>query len=278
MSSGADGQTPGTDAGGHDGGPDAAERRDGGLLRGLYVFVKEVVIVVVLAVVLSLIAKTWLVQSFYIPSASMNNTLVKDDRVVVSKLTPTPFALERGDIVVFEDPGGWLDPTVKVAQTPLAEGINNALTWVGLLPEDEGNHLIKRAIGLPGDRVACCSADGRITVNGVAITEPYVHPGDRPSELTFDVVVPPNRIWVMGDHRSDSRDSRWQDGDGGLALAGSVPLDHVVGRAFAVVLPLRHLAWLGNPSATFEGVPAAPGAPSASSAARTPTPTGPPTP
>lgn len=236
-----------------------AHRGGTSLLRGLLLFLKEVVIVVVLAVVLSLIAKTWLVQSFWIPSASMNTTLVRDDRVIVSKLTPGPFTLGHGDIVVFEDPGGWLDPDVVPAeQTGITATINQGLTWVGLLPEDKGNHLIKRVIGLPGDRVECCDDDGRLIVNGTSIDEPYVNFGDEPSEIMFDITVPPGKIWVMGDHRSDSRDSRYQpeDGRGGLSESGTVPTDRVVGRAFAVVWPLTNLQWLSEPKATFENVPA----------------------
>lgn len=236
-----------------------AHRGGTSLLRGLLLFLKEVVIVVVLAVVLSLIAKTWLVQSFWIPSASMNTTLVRDDRVIVSKLTPGPFNLGHGDIVVFEDPGGWLDPDVQPAeQTGITAAINQGLTWVGLLPEDKGNHLIKRVIGLPGDRVQCCGEDGRLILNGVPIDEPYVNFGDEPSEIMFDITVPPGKIWVMGDHRSDSRDSRYQPEDvrGGLSESGTVPTDLVVGRAFAVVWPLTNLQWLSEPEATFENVPA----------------------
>lgn len=245
------------------------------LLRGLLLFLKEVVIVVVLAVVLSLIAKTWLVQSFWIPSASMNTTLVRDDRVIVSKLTPGPFDLGHGDVVVFEDPGGWLDPDVKpVEQTGITASINQALTWVGLLPEDEGNHLIKRVIGLPGDHVECCGDEGRLIVNGAPIVEPYVNFGDEPSEIMFDITVPPGRIWVMGDHRSDSRDSRYQPEDvrGGLSESGTVPIDRVVGRAFAVVWPLTNVQWLGEPKATFEKVPVPSATSTAPAVAPTPSP------
>lgn len=224
----------------------------------LLAFLKEIVIVVSLAVVLSLVAKTFLVQTFWIPSESMMNTLVKDDRVLVSKLTPGPFDLKRGDIVVFEDPGHWLDQSnvPERPKTGLGGSINSALTWVGLLPEDKGNHLIKRVIGLPGDHVTCCTVQGQVSVNGEPIDEPYLHPGDRPSEVEFDAVVPPGRLWVMGDHRSRSADSRYQVGDGTPGEVGSVPIDKVVGRAFTIVWPLNRLAWLGEPQDTFAGVPA----------------------
>jgi signal peptidase I len=137
---------------------------------------------------------------------------------------------------------------------------------VGLLPSDEGNHLIKRVVGLPGDTVSCCSTDGRLRVNGVPITEPYLFPGDVPSEIEFAVTVPAGKIWVMGDHRSDSSDSRYNDVLGTEAGAdpkdntgvyGSVPIDNVVGSAFSIVWPLNRATWLGNPSDTFAAVPAA---------------------
>lgn len=228
-----------------------------GIGHGLLMFLKEVVIVVVLAVVLSLILKTWFVQSFWIPSGSMNNTLVKDDRVSVSKLTPRFFDLNRGDIVVFEDPGGWLTDVVPPEQGPVAERINSVLSWIGLLPNDEGNHLIKRIIGMPGDHVQCCTADGRLLVNNTPITEPYVYPGDRPSDLTFDIHVPADHVWVMGDHRSNSKDSRYNDAPRNDGTDGSVPIDKVVGRAFAVVWPLSKLSLLSTPQNTFARVPAA---------------------
>lgn len=251
-------------------GPPTGEAPGGAFLHGVLAFVKEIVIIVSLAVVLSLVAKTWLVQTFWIPSASMMNTLVRDDRVLVSKLTPSPFRLQRGDVVVFVDPGGWLDPTVEAPrQEGIGERINEALTWVGLLPEDEGNHLIKRVVGLPGDHVRCCTVDGRVSINGTPIDEPYLHSGDTPSDVEFDVTVPAGRVWVMGDHRSDSRDSRYQEGDGDLGMVGSVPIDHIVGRAFAVVWPLERLTWLGVPQETFASIP---------TPASTPAPTSPPVP
>jgi signal peptidase I len=219
---------------------------------------KELVIVVVLAMALSFVVKTWLFQAFYIPSGSMENTLVKDDRVIVSKLTPGPFDLKRGDVVVFEDPGvpsPWLGGLSETHST-VGGPFHDALVFVGLLPEDSENHLIKRVIGLPGDHVQADGDTGKIKVNGVEITEPYVKPGDFPSEgKKFDITVPAGRIWVMGDHRSDSSDSRWHDD--GTGATGSVPMDKVVGRALFVVWPIDHVTWLGVPERTFSQVPTA---------------------
>ena len=120
--------------------------------------VRETVIVVGMALLLSLVVKTWLLQAFYIPSGSMEDTLVRGDRVIVSKLTPGPLDLHRGDVVVFQDPDHWLDPVTPPERGPIGAALNSALTFVGLLPTDEGNHLIKRVIGLPGDHV---SSDGQ---------------------------------------------------------------------------------------------------------------------
>ena len=218
---------------------------------------RESVIVIGLALLLSLIVKTWLMQAFYIPSESMENTLLKGDRVIVNKLVPSPIDLKRGDVIVFEDPDHWLPAPVPVQRTPLAAAVHTTLTFVGLLPSDEGNHLIKRVIGLPGDHVVCCDSNEKISVNGLRLIEPYVFPGDAPSQQPFDITVPAGRVWVMGDHRSESADSRPHDqGSGGAK--GSVPESLIVGRALTVVWPLRHWAWLANPAETFAHVPAAP--------------------
>jgi signal peptidase I len=217
---------------------------------------RESVIVVGLALLLSLIVKTWLMQAFYIPSESMENTLLKGDRVIVNKLVPSPMSLHRGDVIVFEDPDHWLPAPVPLQRSPIMSAVNSALIFVGLLPSDEGNHLIKRVIGLPGDHVRCCDQNKRISVNGAAISEPYLFPGDVPSEEPFNITVPPGRVWVMGDHRSDSADSRAHDENSGGAK-GSVPESLIVGRAITVVWPVAHWAWLSNPSQTFARVPAA---------------------
>ncbi|GAB76562.1 signal peptidase I [Austwickia chelonae] len=237
---------------------------------------REVFIVVVLAVVISSLIKTFLVQPFWIPSDSMNDTLIRDDRVVVSKLAPGPFSLARGDVVVFEDPGQWLSgmPTLPRKEGP-SQTVKDALAWVGILPSQEDNHLIKRVVGLPGDRVKCCSANGKLEINGVEIDEPYLFPGDKASEIPFDITVPEGKIWVLGDHRSNSRDSRYNDIEPGTSgapglprtapsggqaknhtgLYGSVPMDKVVGRAFAVVWPLGRVTGLGADPQTFAKVP-----------------------
>lgn len=216
---------------------------------------KELLIVVGTALLLSFVVKTWLLQAFYIPSESMEDTLVVNDRVVVSKLTPGPFELDRGDIVVFEDPGGWLGPPVQQERSAWGAAVHDALMFVGLLPDDSKNHLIKRVIGLPGDRVQCCDEGQRVTVNGVPLREPYLKPGQAPSERNFSVTVPAGSVWVMGDNRSNSADSRFHD-PAGTGEDGSVPIANVVGRAVALVWPLDHAALLSTPSRVFADVPA----------------------
>jgi signal peptidase I len=214
---------------------------------------KEFVIVIGMALVLSFVVKTWLLQAFYIPSGSMEDTLVLNDRVIVSKLTPGAFDLKRGDIIVFSDPGNWVDPLPQQPHGQLVTTIRKGLMFVGLLPNDSEDHLIKRVIGLPGDHVKCCDEGERLTVNGVPLVEPYIKPGDAPSAMDFDITVPKGSVWVMGDHRSDSSDSRYHDN--GTGKTGSVPESLIVGRAVALVWPLDHLTWLSNPKATFAKVP-----------------------
>jgi signal peptidase I len=234
----------------------AADREPGASGRSpgaaLYSLVREVVLVLVIALGLSLLIKTFLVQAFFIPSPSMESTLLVGDRVLVSKLTPGPFDLKRGDIVVFSDPGNWLTPTERASEGTIRDGIRSGLTFVGLLPADSDEHLIKRLIGLPGDKVVCCDDQDRLTVNGTAIDEPYIYGEDMPSERKFSITVPPGRIWVLGDHRLVSQDSRFhQEQEGG----GAVPISDVVGRAFVKVWPLDRFGLLRNPGSVFDKVP-----------------------
>lgn len=217
--------------------------------------IREFVVVVVLALALSFVVKTWLVQAFYIPSQSMEDTLVVNDRVLVNHLVPGQMDLHRGDVVVFSDPDNWLEPAPAADHGPALNAVRKVATFVGLLPDPSDDHLIKRVIGLPGDRVVCCDPQQRLVVNGVSIDEPYLKPGSVASTTQFDIKVPEGRVWVMGDNRANSQDSRFHDpkGDGSQ---GSVPLSKVTGRAFALVWPLNHVSWLSNYSTTFADVPA----------------------
>jgi signal peptidase I len=217
--------------------------------------VSEVGVVLGMALLLSLLIKTFLVQAFFIPSPSMENTLLVGDRVLVSKLTPGIFDLHRGDIVVFKDPGGWLaGEQIAPAQDDDGVGgtVRRTLSFVGLLPQDAGEHLIKRVIGTGGDHVVCCDKQNRVTVNGVAIDEtPYLLPGAAPSDKDFDVVVPRGYLWVMGDNRPVSADSRLHR----KLNNGMVPLHDVVGKAFVIVWPFGRADGLGAPEAVFARVP-----------------------
>ena len=211
-------------------------------------------IILVSAIVLSLIIKTLFAQAFYIPSGSMESTLLVGDRVMVTKLAPGPLAVHRGDIVVFKDPGGWLDPVTRAPTNAAQRALTSSLTFIGLLPQDSGEHLIKRVIGVAGDRVECCDEQGRLMVNGVSIDEPYIAAGSVPSQIDFSVVVPADSVWVMGDNRQNSEDSRFHQGNPG---GGSVPMGDVVGVAFVTVWPIDRMGLLRNPGATFADVPAA---------------------
>ncbi len=233
----------------------ASERDRSG--RGPWRFLRDVLVIILIAVVVSALVKTFLVRSFYIPSGSMEQTLQINDRILVDELTPRWDGYHRGDIVVFQDPGGWMSPSAKPAGSPLAEGVDWLLSLVGLSASDSEDHLIKRVIGVGGDHVVCCNALGQVTVNDVPIDEtPYLnlHAGQSaPNPLPFDVVVPEGSLWVMGDNRDNSRDSRFhQDEPGG----GFVPLHNVVGRAFVITWPLSRFGPLDPHVDVFAGVPA----------------------
>ncbi|TNC16743.1 signal peptidase I [Georgenia sp. 311] len=214
-------------------------------------WLRETAIVVVSALVLSVIIKTFLVQAFFIPSGSMEDTLAVGDRVLVSKLAPGPLDVHRGDVVVFVDPGGWLEQKPDT-RNAVQRGLEEALTFVGLLPQNAGEHLIKRVIGVGGDTVECCDADGRLMVNGVSIEEPYLKPGVSPSETEFSVTVPEGHLWLMGDNRSNSQDSRSHLGEPG---GGAVPMENVVGTAALILWPFDHWSLFRNPGDTFAEVP-----------------------
>jgi len=199
------------------------------------------------ALLLAVVIKTYAVQAFFIPSGSMENTLEINDRVLVNKLVYDVRGIHRGDIVVFNGDGSW-DPGTAPRDTnfvvKFAQGFASMFGF-----GRPGDILIKRVIGLPGDKVACCDAQGRVTVNGVPLTEQsYLYPGDTPSEIRFNIVVPPGRLWVMGDHRLISDDSRDHLGQPG---GGTIPENAVIGRAFVVIWPISRWRILPIP-ATFE--------------------------
>lgn len=234
--------------------PDAAMRRrhargrppqsgSGGTLR----WFREMAIIIVSALVLSALVRAFLVQAFYVPSASMEDTLLVSDRILASKITTTMSGVSRGEIVVFKDPGDWLDDPPPPPDG-LAGAIRNGLTFVGLLPSDTGQDLVKRVIGVAGDRVACCDATGQIVLNGVPLVEQYViAPTD---QVRFDVIVPEGSVFVMGDNRGNSRDSRFHLDQNN----GGVPVDNVVGRVVLVVWPFAQMSTeiipeiFGNPA------------------------------
>lgn len=213
---------------------------------GFGALLRETVIVVGLSLVIATLVRIFLVQAFLIPSQSMEDTLLVGDRVLVSKLTTRFGEIERGDVVVFADPDGWLSPLPDESAATLGGRLRDGLQFVGVLPDDSEGHLIKRVIGVGGDTVACCDENGQVTVNGTAVDESaYLRPGDEPSVTTFDVEVPAGELFVMGDHRSNSGDSR---------VNGTVPETKVTGRAFAVVWPISNWARLSDPD-TFNAVP-----------------------
>jgi signal peptidase I len=225
--------------------------------RGLLVFLRDVLVIVLIAAVVSFVVKTFIVRSFYIPSASMERTLLVNDRILVDELTPRWAAYERGDVVVFQDPGGWLDAQPQPpAAPPLAMAIDGFLTFIGLSASDSQDHLVKRIIGLPGDHVVCCNALGQITINGAPVDESeYLNLPDgdtAASNAPFDVVVPEGSLWLLGDNRDRSRDSReHQD----LPSGGFVPLDNVVGKAFLTTWPFDRIGAIDGHHDIFNGVP-----------------------
>lgn len=206
--------------------------------------VREILIVIVTAIVLSVVVRTFLVQAFFVPSQSMEATLLPDDRILASKITTNLSGVSRGQMVVFSDPGGWL-PDVAPVETPPLRGF---LEFIGLVPSSSGDDLVKRVIGIGGDRITCCDADGRIVLNGVPLEEPYLKPGTRTDQITFDVEVPQGSVFVMGDNRPESADSRYH-----LAQnSGGVPLDNVVGNVYVTVWPVNRWDVFGVPPVPFD--------------------------
>ncbi|HXZ66198.1 MAG TPA: signal peptidase I [Streptosporangiaceae bacterium] len=218
---------------------------------------RELPILIVVALAIALLIKTFVVQPFVIPSSSMEDTLMVGDKVLVSKLVYHFRPIHRGDIIVFDGTGSWIPapPATPSSSDPLVRAYDATLrplfsSIAGLFgtPADETDY-IKRVIGLPGDHVACCNAQGLVTVNGVPLHESsYLYPGAAPSTIYFNVTVPAGRLWVMGDNRLISDDSRMRRSDPG---DGTVPENEVIGRAFVIVWPPSQWRILPIP-ATFD--------------------------
>jgi signal peptidase I len=240
------------------------EAAEPSVLGALGSWLREIAIVVVGALVASTLLRLFVAQMFVIPSSSMENTLLIGDRVAVQKIV----GYQRGDIVVFRDSLGWLGDAPP--QEDLGQQI---LIFIGLAPDESSNHLIKRVIGIAGDHVTCCDAKGRLTVNGVALNEQdYLYVDQltgkqvEPSRMAFDVVVPVGTVFVMGDHRNQSEDSRChmiEDVPGEpRGYKAFVPVSDIVGTAVAVVYPFSRIHGLSRPT-TFGDIPAPAAAPSA---------------
>jgi signal peptidase I len=210
-------------------------------------FWRELPVLVVIAVVLALLIKTFVIQAFYIPSASMENTLEIGDRVLINKVVYDLRSIHRGDIIVFDGTNSWDFNTPPSSSNIFAKAVDELEGIVGV--SHDSSIYIKRVIGLPGDHVACCNSKGQVTVNGVPLSEgSYLYPGNVPSTQAFHVTVPAGDLWVMGDHRAVSYDSRGHMGDPG---GGAIPESGVLGRAFVIIWPPSRWGFLNIP-ATFE--------------------------
>ena len=200
-------------------------------------FLREIPALLVVAVIVSLIIKTFVVQFFYIPSGSMENTLQIRDRVAVNKIPFVTQEIHRGDVVVFHDPNNWLSSIDETSQNKIVAKLHEVLVTVGILPNPAKQYLVKRVVGVGGDNVQCCAKDGKLLINGKEATEPYIFAGNAPSDMKFNVTVPKGKLWVMGDHRGASADSRYHQDD---INKGFVPESDVVGRAVAVIWPFKN--------------------------------------
>ncbi|MEV8040047.1 MULTISPECIES: signal peptidase I [unclassified Arthrobacter] len=196
----------------------------------------------VLAIAISGLVRSLWLDVYFIPSASMEPLLRDGDRILVSRTDFAADPIRRGDVVVFDGRGSFAP--LNSGAGPAAELVAGAGHWLGITGSD--TTYVKRVIGLPGDRVVCCDGSGKLTVNGQQLSEPYIYPGDEPSTLKFDAIVPAGRLWLMGDHRSKSADSRGLLGAPG---GGMVPLDRVIGRPVMIIWPLDRFAALPRPDA-----------------------------
>lgn len=224
--------------------------------RGVGRFIRDIVLIFLAALVISFLIKTFFIRSFYIPSGSMENTLQVNDRIIVNLTTPGLVPLKNGDVVVFKDPGGWLEAQpAQPESNSFVSGFNDVLAFVGLSAPDSNDHLVKRVIGLPGDHVKCCNAFGQLIVNGVPLDEPYIKlpaGSTKDAPESFDVTVPKGKLWVMGDNRYNSDDSAMHHvQDPSIQY---VPISDVVGRAVVVSWPASRWTVLDDYPVVFQNV------------------------
>ena len=200
---------------------------------------RELLTVVGTALVLSILVRTFLIQAFYVPSASMEDTLQENDRIIVSKISTRFTGIDRSNVIVFHDPGGWLGEGFP---NPYDTPVGRVLQAVGIVPSNSGNDLVKRVIGVANDQVECCDASGRVTVNGVAISDSYIKEGITSDQVTFSVLVPEGNVFVMGDNRGNSEDSRFHlDINNGM-----VPVEEIIGRVAMRIWPVSRIGGIEN--------------------------------
>lgn len=210
----------------------------------------DYIVTLVTALVVAVLVKTFLVQPFFIPSTSMVPTLETNDKILVSKLTPGVFDLHRGDVIVFEDTQGWIpDEPGRTESTRFR--VTKVLSYVGLAPDPAENHLVKRLIGMPGDHVTCTEG-GALQVNGAALSESYINPQTPACQYTFDVTVPANKVWVMGDNRYASADSAYHNNLGEPAFVSE---KDITGKAVFIMWPVSRWSGLSDGESTFADVP-----------------------
>jgi signal peptidase I len=208
--------------------------RKGSLLR-------ELPILVILALLVSLLIKSFLVQFFYIPSGSMENTLQIKDRVAVNRIPFIGNDISRGDVIVFRDPAGWLPDASSDSGNGITSAIREGLVLVGIVPNPAKQYLVKRVIGVAGDNVV--AKDRVLTINGKPTNEPYIFAGNSPSDTDFNITVPEGKVWVMGDHRGASGDSRVHQDD---VNNGMVPVEKITGRVIATIWPIKQIGFISS--------------------------------
>jgi signal peptidase I len=208
--------------------------RKGSLLR-------ELPILVILALLVSLFIKSFLVQFFYIPSGSMENTLQIKDRVAVNRIPFIGNDISRGDVIVFRDPAGWLPDASSDSGNGITSAIREGLVLVGIIPNPAKQYLVKRVIGVAGDNVV--AKDRVLTINGKPTNEPYIFAGNSPSDTDFNITVPEGKVWVMGDHRGASGDSRVHQDD---VNNGMVPVEKITGRVIATIWPIKQIGFISS--------------------------------